>query len=242
MTALRHTEAQELLGAFALDALDAQEADAVDVHLRDCARCRAEVADYRETAALLAFGGVEAPPGIWEKIQASLEEAPPKLELARVIPIAQSRWRTVGARLTAAAAIVISVVALGVAVLRPDQTSGSNPIDAQIAAAAVDPDAVLVNLVSSSGDGSLKVVLLDGRAYIADHSLPALGDDQTYQLWGQKGDTFVSLGVLGSKPERGQVAAAGSFDAMAITAEKKPGVAQTTQPAVAAGWVPTSTD
>ncbi len=242
MTALHHLEAQELLGAFALDALDADEADYVDVHLRDCPRCRAEVADYRETAALLAFGGVEAPPGIWEKIQASLEEAPPKLELARVIPIAQSRWRTVGARLTAAAAIVISVVALGVAVLRPDQNGGTNPIDAEIAAAAVDPDAVLVNLVSSSGQGSLKVVLLDGRAYIADHSLPALGEDQTYQLWGQKGDMFVSLGVLGARPERGQVAASGDFEAMAITAEKKPGVAQTTQPAVAAGWVPNSTD
>lgn len=242
MTALHHLEAQELLGAFALDALDADEANAVDVHLRSCPQCRAEVADYRETAALLAFGGVEAPPGIWEKIQASLEEAPPKLELARVIPIPQSRWRTVGARMTAAAAIVISVVALGVAVLRPDQTSSGHSIDAQIAAAAVDPKAVHVNLVSSTGDGSLKVVLLDGRAYIADHSLPTLGQDQTYQLWGQKGDTFVSLGVLGPKPERGQVAAAGAFDAMAITAEKQPGVTQTTQPAIAAGWVPTTTD
>jgi len=232
-----HEEIKELLGAFALDALDAREINAVDVHLRECPRCRAEVADYRETASLLAFGGLEAPPGIWEKIQASLEEAPPKLELARVVPITQSRWTSVGARLTAVAAVVISVVALGVATLRSDPTVTTDNTD--LTAIAVDPDAVLVNLASSGGQGSAKVVLLHGRAYLADHSLPALSDDETYQLWGQKGETFVSLGVLGSDPVRGQVAAVGDFDAMAITAEKAPGVDRTNQPAVAAGWVPT---
>ena len=239
MTPVRHTEIQEMLGAFALDALDAAEADAVDVHLRECPRCRAEVADYRETAALLAFGGVEAPPGVWEKIQAALEEAPPELELARVVPIRESRWRTVGTRLTAAAAVVISVLALGVAVLRSDGGSPEPSVDAEIARAAVDPDARHVNLVAANGEESVKVVLLDGRAYLADHTLPPLSEEETYQLWGQKGETFVSLGVLGPEPERGQVAAAGEFDALAITAERQPGVVQTTQPAVVAGWVPT---
>ena len=42
---LGHPEVQELLGAFALDALEPDEADAVDLHLRDCPRCRAEVAE-----------------------------------------------------------------------------------------------------------------------------------------------------------------------------------------------------
>lgn len=238
MTAPRHAQVEELLGAFALDALEPEEATVVDDHLRDCPRCRAEVNEYREAAAMLAFGGIEAPLGIWEKIQASLEEAPPKLELARVIPIEQSRWRSMGARLTAAAAIVLSVVALGVAVLRSEAPVRDGSIDAEIAAAAVDPEAVHVNLVSAGGEGSAKVVLLRGRAYLADHSLPALGEDETYQIWGQRGETFVSLGVLGERPRRGQLAAAGDFEAMAITAEKKPGVVQTKQPAVVAGWVP----
>lgn len=239
MTAPRHAQVEELLGAFALDALEPEEATVVDDHLRECPRCRAEVAEYREAAAMLAFGGVEAPPGLWEKIQASLEEAPPKLELARVVPIERSRWRSMGARLTAAAAIVISVVALGVAVLKADAPVHDGSIDAEIAAAAVDPDAVLVNLVSTTGAGSAKIVLLDGRAYLADHTLPPLPADETYQVWGQRGDTFISLGVLGERPQRGQLAAAGDFEAMAITAEKKPGVVQTKQPAVVAGWVPT---
>lgn len=239
MTPTRHNEIQEMLGAYALDALDPAETESIELHLPECPRCRAEVADYRETAALLAFGGVEAPPGIWERIQASLEEAPPKLELARVIPMRESRWRSIGTRLSAAAAVVISLMALGVAVLRSDDGGGSSSIDAAIARAAVDPDARHVNLVAADGRESVKVVLLDGRAYLADHTLPPLSENQTYQLWGQKGETFVSLGVLGREPERGQVAAAGSFDALAITAEKQPGVVQTTQPAVVAGWVPT---
>lgn len=236
----RHARVEELLGAFALDALDPEEATLVEDHLRECPRCRAEVVEHREAAAMLAFGGIEAPPGIWEKIQESLEEAPPKLELARVVPIDGSRWRSMGARLTAAAAIVISVVALGVAVLRSDLPVRDGSIDAEIAAAAVDPDAVLVNLVSTTGAGSAKIVLLDGRAYLADHSLPPLGADETYQVWGQKGETFISLGILGDRPQRGQLAAGADFEAMAITAEKKPGVIQTTQPAVVAGWVPAS--
>lgn len=238
MSPVRHAEIQELLGAYALDALEPDEADLVEVHLRECPRCRAEVEDYRETASLLAFSGVEAPPAVWEKIQAALEEKPPRMELARVVPMRDSRWRSVGARLTALAAVVISVIALGVAVLRPDPPVRDGSIDAEIAAAAVDPEAKRVNLVSPDGTRSVKVVLLRGRAYLADHSLPPLEKGQTYQLWGQKGETFVSLGVLGSDPKRGQVAAAVDFDAMAVTAEKEPGVVQTTQPAVAAGWVP----
>ncbi len=239
MSKLQHRDIEELLGAYALDALETDEANTVDLHLRECPQCRAEVADYRETAAQLAFGGLEAPPGIWEKIQASLEEAPPKLELARVIPVPESRWRSAGVKLTAMAAVVISVVALGVATLRPDPPGRDGSIDAEIAAAAVDPEAVHVNLISSGSPTSAKIVLVDGRAYLADHSLPPLEGGQTYQLWGQKGDTFVSLGVLGARPQRGQVAANADFEAMAITAESQPGVVQTKQPAVVAGWVPT---
>src|SRR5205814_1949498 len=59
-----HQEIEELLGAYALDAVDTDERDLVDAHLAGCPRCASEVAGYRETAAMLAaHGGGRAPDG-----------------------------------------------------------------------------------------------------------------------------------------------------------------------------------
>lgn len=240
MNAMGHPEVQELLGAFALDAIDPAEADAVDLHLRECARCRAEVETFRETAALLAFAGVDAPSGVWERIQASLEEAPPKLELARVVPLRPSRWQSYGAKLAAAAAVVISLAALSVAMVRSGGQDST--LEDEIASAYTDPDAQSVHLVSSDGKGSADVLLVasDGRAYLAKHSLPELASDETYQLWGQRGATKVSLGVLGNDPGIVRLPLGAEYDALAITAEKKPGVVASDHPAVVAGLVPTA--
>ncbi len=77
---------QELLGAFALDAVDSEERDVIDAHLAGCPRCRAEVEGYRETAALLAHSGERAPEGVWDRIATALDEAPPALDLTRITP------------------------------------------------------------------------------------------------------------------------------------------------------------
>src|SRR3546814_17505894 len=79
---MTHDEVQDLLGAYALDAVDDDERALVEDHLAECPRCRAEVHDHREVAALLAHGGQDAPEGIWDRIVGSLEEAPPALRLA----------------------------------------------------------------------------------------------------------------------------------------------------------------
>jgi anti-sigma factor RsiW len=69
MTAPRsHAEIVELLGAYALDALDGEEYEIVELHLRECPQCRAEVADFREVAALIGHGGAPAPERVWERI------------------------------------------------------------------------------------------------------------------------------------------------------------------------------
>ena len=81
-----HHDIQELLGAFALDAVDSEERDVIDAHLAGCPRCRAEVEGYRETAALLAHSGERAPEGVWDRIATALDEAPPALDLTRIIP------------------------------------------------------------------------------------------------------------------------------------------------------------
>lgn len=87
---LSHRDVESLLGVYALDAVDGPDAEAVARHLRTCARCRAEVAQHRETAALLAFGGEEAPEQLWDRIAGALETASPPLDLSR-LPLPPSR-------------------------------------------------------------------------------------------------------------------------------------------------------
>jgi anti-sigma-K factor RskA len=82
-----HTEIEELLGVYALDAVEAEERDLVEVHLAACARCRAEVEQHREVASLLAHTGEPAPEGIWDRIAATLEDTPPPLELPPPTPL-----------------------------------------------------------------------------------------------------------------------------------------------------------
>ncbi len=50
---LTHVEAADLLGAYALDAVEADEREAIERHLQECPRCRAEVADHRTVASFM---------------------------------------------------------------------------------------------------------------------------------------------------------------------------------------------
>jgi hypothetical protein len=81
---MNHDEITDLLGAYALDAVDDDERAVVEEHLATCSRCRAEVQEHREVAGLLAQGGGAAPDGVWARIAGSLEEPPPALRLAPV--------------------------------------------------------------------------------------------------------------------------------------------------------------
>lgn len=72
-----HRDLQDLLGAYALDAVDPDEAAEVEEHLRSCHSCRAELAEHRSVAALLANTGGPAPTGVWARIADSLDDSAP---------------------------------------------------------------------------------------------------------------------------------------------------------------------
>jgi anti-sigma factor RsiW len=78
---LNHSEVMDLLGAYALDAVDGSERDAIERHLQDCVQCRREVAEHREVASMLASGWLPAPEGVWDRIAGALEETPPPLRM-----------------------------------------------------------------------------------------------------------------------------------------------------------------
>jgi anti-sigma factor RsiW len=73
VNSMSHEEAAELLGVYALDALDADEAALVEGHLDECPRCRGEVARHHEVTGLLANSGAEAPAELWDRISGRLD-------------------------------------------------------------------------------------------------------------------------------------------------------------------------
>jgi anti-sigma factor RsiW len=206
---LTHDEVAELLGAYSLDAVEADEREAVDRHLNECPRCRAEVADHRTVASFLGSAGGRAPDGLWDRIAGSLEEAPPELKLAPVVPIKERR--SVSLRVgSAAAAVAAGVIAfLGVQVVhlndQVDKMSTPERADNALLSAAThalaDPQTQRVSMKSTDGSLSAEVALTpDGTGFLVADKLPALAHDRTYQLWALANDQKISAGVLGADP------------------------------------------
>lgn len=250
-----HDAIADLLGAYALHAVDADEAALVEAHLAECPRCRAEVADHREVAALLGNSGGAAPDGLWDRIVGALEETAPPMRLAlpegpasaSITPIRAARRpvtsRIVVSALAAAAAVVIAV--LGVKVVQQeqelDEMQAAMVDDALLRAAnaaLLDPAAVRADLASPDGGLAVSAVLLpDGSGYLMAQDLPALPADRTYQLWGKTPAGLVSLGVLGGHPEVVPFHSSGAVAALAVTEEQAGGVIQSKNPPTVIGTV-----
>jgi anti-sigma-K factor RskA len=234
MSTLRPDDIEELLGAYALDAIDDDERRMVDAYIITNPRARAEVDQHREVATLLAFGGTDAPDGLWDRIVLSLDEieaeAPsPGPELAKVLPARRPPRRRWWLGALAAAAALIAVVALSVALVRKDD--GGPSLASAYATAKDDPANKTVLLTTNGTTRATAVLEPSGRAFLDPTSLPALASDRTYQLWGVvEGESApVSLGVLGPNPQLTMFGVGGPLQALAITDEKAGGVVQTQQ-------------
>jgi anti-sigma-K factor RskA len=173
-----HREIEELLGAYALDAVEADVAAQIEIHLRGCPRCRAEVNAHREVATLLGNAGADAPDGLWDRIVSSLEEEAPPFDLAvlsarrgagegsvdsRISGLdlgparreANRRWQVVAPLSIAVAAAAVAIVILGVRVANLDSkvhtlssALAGEGQNAEVAAAVLNPSHVTIPLMS----------------------------------------------------------------------------------------------
>jgi hypothetical protein len=250
---LNHSELRDLLGAFALDAVDDDERQAVERHLVECRPCRVEVSEHREVAGLMASGWAPAPEGVWQRIASALEEAPPAMRLPQVVSLDAERGRRRPSRggpfriavAVGAAAAVAVVALLGVKII--DTSERVNELAAApqgdslaraAEAAARRPDARMVALRSADGRAAAEAVLLeDGTGYLVRNELPALPSGRTYQLWAVVGTSKISVGVLGSTPGPAAFHTSGDVSALAITNEVGGGVVVSKEEPTAIGTV-----
>jgi anti-sigma-K factor RskA len=249
---LSHEEISELLGAYALDAVDEHEFDAIELHLRDCPRCRDEVETHREVAAMLAHSGSPAPSGVWDRIVASLDnvDEAPAMRLAvtpleaddrsgrlrtrstdNVTPLRGHRLAGVNRWVLGAAAVVVLV--LGVSMYRQGNRlghieSGLQSVTLARLAEDVHQDPTTKKISLESPDKKLTAQMAlhpDGHGFLRATTLPKLPDGRTYQLWAINADNeAISLGLFNGGDEAVTVQAGTGSKAFVITEEKAGGV------------------
>jgi anti-sigma-K factor RskA len=243
------------LAAYAVGGLAPDDDNAVATHLAHCTRCRAELDAYLETLAALT-NSEEPPPQIWDRINAQItaEPRPRTLRRPRAAgpfrpmagpaarprhPGSPRRRRVVRARAAAAlgaAALVVTVVAVGITQLRSDPAPDT--VDELAQAAIDDPDSTVVGLDDpDDGTPAARLVIdASGDAYVLLDNLTRLPDDQTYQLWRTETTTPVSLGVLGTgATDAVRITLPAGTARLAISQEPTGGSPAPTGPLVAAG-------
>jgi len=200
------TEASDLTGAYALNALTETERAAVEARAAQSEATRNELTELQDTAVVLglAVAPVQPSAGLKASLMAQIattpQLAPLPVETHEIAPTttspaplpspaefkAQARWfsRPVLA-LTAAAAAVVILIGGGVfvsGVLAPQQTA---PVQASGVEAIKAADDAQQAKAEVAGGGTATLVWsgeLASAALIAD-DLPQLPDDKVYELW-----------------------------------------------------------
>lgn len=240
-------DAEDLLGAYALDALPEQEAAAMRAHIAGCDEHAARVADLRAVAVELAALAepVEAPPRLRARVldavaadAASVRSNAPRPIMAapsrdRVLPGSAELRRASLYRWGALAAVL--VVALGglLAWNLVLMNRSNNGVD-QFATHATS----IATLKNASGAAAGTVVYFAGdkKALVVVDDLPPLdANKNVYEMWAVNGTQAKSIGLMQSGGPQTKVVV--PFDAarsqtIAITVEPAGGSPQPTTPPI----------
>jgi anti-sigma-K factor RskA len=220
------TDLHTLSGAYAVDALSAEEAQLFDTHLQECQACRDEVRELQEAAAKMgASEALVPPPALKARVLAAADkqpQLPPK-----VTPIEAARSHRWPSRLVAAAAAVVLVLAAGVGILlnQRDEQSVMAQTVTQVFQA---PDAHTKTVETDHGELTVATSPSLGRMAVETDGLQALSGRQVYQMWAIHDGTPTSVGLV-DDPEAGKaMAMPGEGTTVAITVEPAGGSEQPT--------------
>ena len=220
-------EVDELLGAYALHALDASEHAEVEAHLAGCALHEEALAFERTAARLSAAAPEREPPAALRERVLAIAATPRRVAPPPPVAIDERAeaqraawWRDVRVPYALAAAFAAIAIALGAWNVALRSAGG--------------PDELLVRTSASGGVSSrLVYVPAEGVGTLTFEGLAPLAAEQDYQLWRiPPGGTPISHGVV-SLPDGGGIALGveGAFPAgttFAVTVEPAGGSQQPT--------------
>jgi hypothetical protein len=230
---LSHGEIQELLGAYALGAVDEPEHVIIEAHLATCESCRAELDDHSRLAEnLRRHASRVSPLASVESNGSSKNGAAPHASPSR-------RWRF-------PVAMAIAFVLIGGLFARNEirfNKLGSSTERLELLErahmATTAPGVVVTTLLTPRREPVLTVVSrsLGGEAYAINGTLPPLPDGQSYQLWRVGSGGTTAAVALGRQPDTAAFSIPPGVTEFLLTAEKAPSPSRPTLPAVASGRI-----
>jgi anti-sigma factor RsiW len=168
----------DLTAAYALDALDPDEARAYEEHLAHCERCRRELAELSEAAGSLAYA-VDAP-----SPSASLRDrilVTARAEHDNVVPL-RPRWTVAAKVITAVAALLAIGFAAWAASLSRSLDSERSAREQADRVLAVLSDPAAKRVPVSGARGTL-VLSPTGEAALVVSQLARAPSGKTYEAW-----------------------------------------------------------
>lgn len=202
MSNQEHSAILELIPAYALGSLDDDEAELVSRHLPSCAICQAELREYEAVADAipLAVTQVDPSPELKGRLmrsqqlrelgdQGSLADKPSDTageRAAQTPPVQRAPWwrtatHTVGdwfrgsAWRPVLALIILALLASNVLLWQETRKGGNSSSWRRVALTGNDAAPDARGIIYISPDGRNGTLVVDG--------LPALGEEQQYQLW-----------------------------------------------------------
>lgn len=225
------SDIHKLSGAYALDALDDLERARFDQHLATCEDCRAEVAELRETAALLAETTASEPPAsLRESVLTGIAQVRP------LPPIVDARRRRAARFRILVAASIVAILGIAASLWQPWQSTpetGTLTAAEQIIAAA-DSERVIVDLGEAGRAEVIRSKSLH-KAVIRTEDMAAAPTGKVYQLWFQQRGKMVPAGLMegGGSQEIILEGDAATASAAGVTIEPAGGSETPNLPAVA---------
>lgn len=236
----RHAETRDLLGAFALGAIDAEEAAIVRAHLATCAECQAEIAGLWAAVDRLPdlIEPMDPPPALRDKIAAAimaesasaLPEAsvvptpvaiqptttmPPVVSIAEPIQKPASFWSRATPWVAAAAILLLLSAGLLVWNLRLREEITNAPITETIALAPTD--------AAPNARGEVTYIPDDDLFIVNVRDLPPLDPGQVYEVWLIGEDGPDPAGVFDQPTDQHAIVAdRDKYNTLAITNEPGP--------------------
>jgi anti-sigma factor RsiW len=168
----------DLTAAYALDALNPDEAREYEAHLSRCEQCRTDLASFGDAAAALAYG-VDAPEPPAQLRGRILERA--RAERPNVVPL-RPRWALPAAAAAAVAAVAVVVLALWASSLsdKVGRLQAARDRGERAAAILSAPGARSVPI---PGDRGRLVVTPGGEGALVLTRLAPAQSGRTYEAW-----------------------------------------------------------
>jgi anti-sigma factor RsiW len=181
----------DLTAAYALDALDPDQAREYEAHLARCERCRNELASLSETVGFLAYAteGPAPPPELRSRI---LQQA--RGERANVVPL-RPRWATPVAAVAAVAAGAAIALGIWAASLSSKLDDRDDRLAAQDRIAAILADPAARRVALEAGRGTLVVTPM-GEGVLVLKGLDPAPKGRTYEAWVASGGSPEPAGTF----------------------------------------------